>query len=174
MSPGLVAFFVVAAVLRLGSLFVSIRNEARLRAEGAEEFGAGNSRLMASLHALFYVGAFTESWWRESQIGPWAWLGFALYGGAMLVLLHVVRELGRLWTVKVLVAKRHTLNQSWLFRAVRHPNYYLNIVPELVGLALAMGAWSTLIFLLPCYLLALFRRIRIEEEVMRERFPAYR
>jgi isoprenylcysteine carboxyl methyltransferase (ICMT) family protein YpbQ len=173
MSPTLVGCFVVAALLRLGSLFVSKRNEARLRAEGAEEFGAGNTRLIALLHATFYVAAFAEGWWRGTQMDALAWFGVALYGVAMLVLLYVIRELGSVWTVKVFVAERHILNQSWLFRAVRHPNYYLNILPELLGLALAMKAWFTLTILLPCYLVALFRRIKIEEEVMRERFRAY-
>ena len=102
-----------------------------------------------------------------------AWFGLALYVVAMLVLLYVIHELGSAWTVKVLLAKGHILNQSWLFRAVRHPNYYLNLLPELVGLALAMKAWLTLAILFPCYLAALFRRIKIEEEVMRQRFSAY-
>src|SRR5437870_13907816 len=35
---------------------------------------------------------------------------------------------------KLLIASDHTLNQSGLFRWVRHPNYFLNILPELVGL----------------------------------------
>ena len=173
MSTTLIVFFVFAALLRLGSLFVSKRNEARLRAEGAEEFGAGNTRLMAVLHATFYVAAFVEGWWRGSHMDALAWFGLALYGVSMLVLLYVIRELGSVWTVKVFLAKRHILNQTWLFRTVRHPNYFLNILPELVGLALAMKAWLTLTILLPCYLVVLFRRIKVEEEVMRERFRAY-
>ena len=173
MSPALVAFFVVAVLLRFGSLFVSKRNEARLRAEGAEEFGAGNSLLIAVLHTLFYLAAFAEGWWRRSQLDALAWIGLALYAFAMLVLLYVIHELGRLWSVKVLLAKGHVLKQGWLFRAVRHPNYYLNILPELVGLALVMKAWAVLIVLFPCYVAALLRRIRIEEEAMRQRFPSY-
>lgn len=173
MSSTLIAFFLIAAFLRLGSLLVSKRNEARLRADGAEEFGASNSKVIAAVHATFYVANFAEGWWRETQMDALAWSGIALYGAAMLVLLQVIRELGGLWTVKVFLAKSHTLKRSWLFRAVRHPNYYLNILPELVGLALAMKAWLTLAILFPCYLVALARRIRIEEQAMRERFPAY-
>jgi isoprenylcysteine carboxyl methyltransferase (ICMT) family protein YpbQ len=172
-SATLIVFFVVAVLLRLGSLLVSRRNEARLRADGAEEFGAANSIAIAVLHVLFYVASFVEGWWRGTRMDALAWSGLVLYGAAMLVLLQVIRELGGIWTVKVLLARRHTLNRSWLFRAVRHPNYYLNILPELVGLALAMKAWFTLAILFPCYLVALFRRIRIEERVMRERFPTY-
>jgi isoprenylcysteine carboxyl methyltransferase (ICMT) family protein YpbQ len=174
MSPALVAFFALAVVLRLASLFISKRNEARLRAGGAQEYGAGNTRLLAVLHLTFYGAAFLEGLWRTSQIDAWTWLGLALYGFAMLVLLYVIYELGDLWSIKVLLAPGHVLKQSWLFRMVRHPNYYLNVLPELVGLALVLKAWLVLVFLFPCYLAALFRRIKIEEEAMRGRFPQYR
>ena len=58
-------------------------------------------------------------------------------------------------------------------RKIRHPNYYLNIITELLAMILIMKAWLTLLVLFPVYLAALFRRIRIEEAAMRERFPAY-
>ena len=60
-----------------------------------------------------------------------------------------------------------------LFRWVRHPNYFLNIIPELCGLALIMGAWIVLVLGLPCYLLVLRERIRQEEAVMQQHFPHY-
>jgi isoprenylcysteine carboxyl methyltransferase (ICMT) family protein YpbQ len=173
MSPVLATFFAVAVLLRFASLFVSKRNEARLRAGGAEEFGARNTRRLTVLHITFYGAALLEGLWRGSQIDAWTWLGLAIYVFAMLVLAYVIHELGALWSVKVFIAHGHTLKQSWLFRTVRHPNYYLNIVPELVGVALIMKAWLVLAIVFPCYAAVLFRRIKIEEEVMRRRFPAY-
>ena len=68
MSPTLIAFFAVAVLLRLGSLYISRRNEARLRAEGAEEFGAANSRMITILHIVFYVLSFAEGWRRSAQV----------------------------------------------------------------------------------------------------------
>jgi isoprenylcysteine carboxyl methyltransferase (ICMT) family protein YpbQ len=90
-----------------------------------------------------------------------------------MALVLVWRELKGLWTVKLIIASDHTLNQSALFRWVRHPNYFLNIIPELVGLALIMGAWLVLVGGLPLYLLVLRRRIVQEEQVMHEHFPHY-
>jgi len=174
MSVALVAFFCVAVVWRLGSLFVSKRNESRLRAQGAEEFGAGNSRLLAILHVTFYGAALIEGLWREAQVDAFTWLGLTLYGFAMLILAHVIHELGRLWSVKLLLASDHTLKQSWLFCAVRHPNYYLNIVPELIGVAFVLKAWLAVAILLPCYLFALLQRVKLEERVMHQRFPEYK
>lgn len=173
MSSALIAFFVIAVILRLGGVFVSRRNEVRMRAEGAKEHGAGNSRLIAMLHAAVYLASFLEGWWRETTIDSLTWLGLALYAFAMLALLYVIRELGGFWTIKVLIAPSHSLKKSRLFRIVRHPNYYLNIIPELLALALIMKAWLTLVILYPVYLAALIRRIRTEEAAMRRYFPDY-
>jgi isoprenylcysteine carboxyl methyltransferase (ICMT) family protein YpbQ len=173
MNPVLVAFFVFAALLRLGTLVVSKQHERRLRAAGAEEHGALNSRLIAVTHTLYYLAAFAEGWWRGAGVDTLALIGMVLYGFAMAALLYVMRELGGLWTVKVLIARNHTLRSSWLFRSVRHPNYFLNLIPELLGLGLAFKAWLVLAILFPVYLVALYKRIRIEEAAMKQRFPNY-
>jgi isoprenylcysteine carboxyl methyltransferase (ICMT) family protein YpbQ len=76
--------------------------------------------------------------------------------------------------VKLIVARDHELVTHPLFRHVRHPNYYLNILPELVGFALALHAFATLLVGLPLYLVVLTMRIREEERVMTERFADYR
>jgi isoprenylcysteine carboxyl methyltransferase (ICMT) family protein YpbQ len=174
MDSTLTAFFVLAVLLRLGSVYISKRNEARLRATGAEEYGAANSKVIAVLHGMFYIASFMEGCWRGSQLDVLAWFGFVLYGCSMFALLYVIHELGPFWTIKVLMAPGHELKQSRLFRSIRHPNYYLNIIPELLALALIMKAWLTLVILFPAYLAALIRRIRIEESAMRKRFPEYR
>lgn len=169
----LTAFFICAVLLRLGSVVISRKNEALLRAQGAEEYGATNSRFIAVLHTAFYIAAFAEGAWRGSRLDELAGFGLILYAGAMLALFYVIRELGNLWTIKVLIAPGRVLKQSWLFRNIRHPNYYLNIIPELLALTLIMKAWLTLAIMFPAYLAALACRIRIEEAVLRERFSAY-
>jgi isoprenylcysteine carboxyl methyltransferase (ICMT) family protein YpbQ len=173
MNSILTTFFVVAVIIRLGSVYISKRNEAQLRAQGAHEYGAGNSKLIAVLHSAFYIAVLAEGTWRGSQLDVLAAFGLMLYIGAMAALLYVIRELGNLWTIKVLIAPGHVLKQSRLFRTFRHPNYYLNIIPELLALVLIMKAWLTLLILFPAYLAALLRRIKIEEAAMRQRFHAY-
>jgi len=60
-----------------------------------------------------------------------------------------------------------------LFRWVRHPNYFVSIIPELVGFALALNAYWTLVVGLPLYCIPLFIRIRQEEAAMVEAVPGY-
>ncbi|MBN9672556.1 isoprenylcysteine carboxyl methyltransferase family protein [Roseibium aggregatum] len=169
----LIGFVVFATVLRLGSLAVSIRNEKRLRREGAVEYGAGTSRVLASTHVGFYLAAIAESVWRAA---PFSWVnatGLVVYTLSMVMLFWVILTLGRFWTVKIFIAGDHRLNSNWVFRTVRHPNYFLNIIPELVGFALALQAYMTLIVGLPIYAVILHRRIQEEEQAMRDRFPEY-
>ncbi len=173
MHPSLMIVFLVAGVLRLGGLAVSMRNEKALKAQGAREYGRRTSRLLALAHTLFYLGAFAEGLWRGTQPTPWTTVGLLLYAISVVAFVLVWRALNRLWTVKLLIASDHVLNQSALFRWVRHPNYFLNIIPELCGLALIMGAWIVLVIGLPCYLLVLRVRIRQEEQVMHQHFPQY-
>jgi isoprenylcysteine carboxyl methyltransferase (ICMT) family protein YpbQ len=173
MHPLLLLLFLGVALLRVGSVAVSKRHEKVLKAQGAREYGRSTSHLLAAAHTLFYGGALLEGLWRRTQPTPWTTVGLVLYALAILALVLVWRELQGLWTVKLLIASDHRLNQSALFRWVRHPNYFLNIIPELVGLALIMGAWLVLVVGLPLYLLVLRRRIVQEEQVMREHFPHY-
>ncbi len=173
MHPSLMIVFFVAGVLRLGGLAVSMHNEKALKAQGARDYGRRTSRLLALAHTLFYLGAFAEGLWRGTQPTPWTMVGLLLYAMSVIAFVLVWRALNRLWTVKLLIASDHVLNQSALFRWVRHPNYFLNIIPELCGLALIMGAWIVLVIGLPCYLLVLRVRIRQEEQVMYQHFPQY-
>ena len=96
-----------------------------------------------------------------------------LYAISVVSLVTVMRMLGRFWTVKLLIAADHLLVRNWLFHTVKHPNYYLNILPELIGLTVALHAFMTLMIGVPLYLIPLSIRIREEERVMRHRFESY-
>lgn len=173
MHPLLIGVFSLVLALRLASLAISRRNERALREAGAREFGAVNSTVLAILHAAFYIGAFGEAWVRGTQPDLASGIGVSLVGLAMLALVLVIRELGPLWTVRLYIAPDHEVRRSGLFRAVRHPNYVLNVIPELVGLGLAMHAWFVMATVGPVYLVSLAVRIRREERVMREYVPGY-
>ena len=169
----LILFLAVAAMLRAGSLAISVRNEARLRAAGGIEHHATTTKMLAVAHVAFYVLGFIEGIWRAPALDWIALVGTALYAGSMLALVWVICQLGRVWTVKLIIAKDHELVTAPLFARLRHPNYFLNILPELLGYALVMHAWYTLVIGLPLYALILRRRISQEERIMRAHFAGY-
>ena len=88
-------FVVAAFAARLTSLAWSKRNERKLRAAGAREFGRLNSQALALAHLAFYTAAPVEAALRgkgpSRRVG---WLGVALYTVAMGMLLWVCRALG--------------------------------------------------------------------------------
>jgi isoprenylcysteine carboxyl methyltransferase (ICMT) family protein YpbQ len=166
-------FVVVAFVFRLGTLGISVRNERRMKAEGAREFGRGNSLALGILHTAIYVAAIGEGVWREAQVDAASIAGMVLYAIGALGLVVVIRTLGKFWSLKLLIAKDHVLITHPLFRVMRHPNYFVGILPELVGFCVALHAWVTLAVGMPLYLVSLGLRIRLEEQVMRQEFAGY-
>jgi isoprenylcysteine carboxyl methyltransferase (ICMT) family protein YpbQ len=173
MSPVIILFVVAAFAYRFAMLAVSIRNEKRLRAEGATEYGVATSRWLAIAHVAFYLAATAEGLMRAAPLDWISAIGFLVYLFGAVMLFVVSRLLGRLWTVKLLIARDHELVSHPLFRAVRHPNYFLNILPELIGYALTLHAFVTLVVGLIVYAVPLVLRIRQEEAVMRQTFAAY-
>lgn len=172
-SAFLLAFVGVAATIRLASLAVSIRNARALIAAGAVEHGARNSKAIALAHIGFYLAGFFEYLSHPVMFDWVSALGIAVYAFGAAMLVTVIALLGRFWTVKLIIAEDHQLVTHPLFRAVRHPNYYLNILPELIGYAVALHAWTTLTVGLALYAVPLIIRIRQEEKVMREAFAQY-
>jgi isoprenylcysteine carboxyl methyltransferase (ICMT) family protein YpbQ len=173
MSVWMNLLFLAALAFRLGTLAVSIRHEKRLKREGAVEYGAKNSIALAIVHTAFYIAVATEGSLRHAAFDAISCAGAAIYGFSIAALLVVIRLLGRLWTVKLIIARDHTLIDHPIFRAVRHPNYFFNLLPELVGLSLIFHAFWTMAIGLPLYLIPLSIRIREEERVMKESFRNY-
>lgn len=170
MSPILIVIFFAAAAVRIASVVVSKRHERVLRDEGAVEHGALNTRLLALAHGLFYLAAFGEGWVRHAEFDGLSAIGLATFVAALAMLVWIVRLLGPVWTVKIMIARNHPVSRHWLFRNLRHPNYFLNILPELVGYSLIFHAWLTLMTGLPVYLVILIVRIVQEERAMRGLF----
>lgn len=173
MTWGIWLFVVVALVHRTALQVVSTAHERRLRARGAVEYGAGTSRVLAALHVSFFVGAVVEGWRASASFTELTCAGLALYLLSAAVVWEVVRELGPLWTVKLYVAPDHELRRGWLLRTFRHPNYWLGLLPELLGLALVFRAWWTLGLVGAPYLVSLLRRVREEERVMGEQVEGW-
>lgn len=172
MSATLILVFVMAAAARIASVMVSKRHERDLRAAGAVEYGAVNTRIIALVHTLFYIAAFAEGWRRDTTFDGLSMAGLCVLTLAFLMLVWIIRLLGPIWTVKIMIAKDHPISRHPLFLHVRHPNYFLNIIPELVGYGVVFHAWWTLCVGLPIYLVVLAIRIRQEEEAMRPLFSS--
>lgn len=167
MDIALYAIAVVALVGRLATIPISKRHEQVLVSKGAVEHGVANTKALTVAHIAFYLAAIIEGVLRHTIFDALSLTGLVIYLFAMLMLVWVIRLLGPIWTVKIMIAPEHTVNRHPLFRIVRHPNYFLNILPEMIGFALMFHAWYTLLIGLPLYLVPLIIRIVQEERAMR-------
>lgn len=170
MSLVILILFLLFFILRMGTLAVSIQNEKRLKDQGAVEFGKQNSFALAVLHIIFYIAAIFESLIRGAHFDGWSVAGVILFGFSYLVLLFVIYQLRQIWTVKLYILKEQPINKSFLFKYIRHPNYFLNIVPELFGIGFLCHAWYSMAVLLPLYAIPFIVRIVQEEKVMKAHF----
>lgn len=161
----ILAIWLLAFLARLASGKRSSENERALRAQGAVEHGRRTTAAIILLHLAIYLGALVEALVRGPSFGLLTIVGAALLALAFLVLRQVQKDMGPVWTGKLFIAPRHPVAKTWLFRTFRHPNYLLNVAPELVGLILVTQAWVTGLLLLP-YAACILLRIRQEEAAM--------
>jgi isoprenylcysteine carboxyl methyltransferase (ICMT) family protein YpbQ len=174
MSASIIIFAGYALALRGVTFAISFRNERRLRREGAIEYGRRGTAFLTGISVLYAASALAEGALRRAQFDAITVWGIAIHTFSMVMLFYVIYELRDVWTVRVLIARDHRLVTNWLFRNVKHPNYFLNLIPEFIGLTLVFKAWVTAAVLFPALLLAIGVRIVQEERAMREAFPEYR
>ncbi|MCR8557375.1 hypothetical protein KXD93_06965 [Mucilaginibacter sp. BJC16-A38] len=162
--------------LRLSSIFISAFNEKKLKKAGSIEYGQKNSSVLIALHFVYYISCFIEGFVKGNFLNDQIYqLGIAVYAFSIIMLFYVIYSIRHIWTVKLIIAPKniHIINTNLIFRLIRHPNYYLNIVPELIAVAIIFHAWYTLFIGFPLYLLPLTIRIRQEEKLMRTTFEEY-
>lgn len=159
--------FILIFVIRLYSLSISIKNEKELLKAGAKQYGEKNSKILAAAHIAYYFAALAESYIRNASFDSTSAAGLAVLIFSLAMLFCVIKALGAIWTVKIYIHPQHQLNRSWLFKYIKHPNYFLNIIPELIGAALLCHAWTTLIIGFPIYLVILSIRICQEQKAMK-------
>lgn len=173
MEIKIILTFFAAVVIRLLSLLISNKNEKNLKLFGAVEYGKFNSIILMISHTLLYFSAFIEGIIRKTQFDTITQAGIIIYIFATIILCIVMYQLGNLWTFKLIIADDHCLNKSFIFRYFRHPNYFLNVIPELIAIILICKAWFAWIILFPVHLIFLTRRILQEEGIMRNKFIRY-
>jgi isoprenylcysteine carboxyl methyltransferase (ICMT) family protein YpbQ len=172
----MILFFILFA-LRLSTIFISAHNEKKLKRLGASEYGQNNSKLLVAAHFVFYISCVAEkSYSGNDTDSDFFQAGIALYAFSIIMLFYVIYSIRHIWTVKLIIAPKdiHNINKGIIFRLIRHPNYHLNIIPELIAVGIIFQAWYTLFIGFPLYMIPLFKRIVQEEKVMKTTFEDYK
>jgi protein-S-isoprenylcysteine O-methyltransferase Ste14 len=108
---------------------------------------------------------------RFMPLADWPfWVGAALTLSGLLFTVWARVHLGRNWSGTITVKQDHDLITSGPYRFVRHP-IYSGLLLAFVGSALARGEWrGVLAVALASW--SFWRKLRIEEQWMREKFGA--
>lgn len=162
----IVSVFIAFFALRLLTLYYSIRNEKRILKRGGIQYGKRNSLFLTLAHVVYYFGSLSEAYWHQTTFDKVSLVGLGIMAFAYAMLFYVVYKLRDIWTVKLYIVPNQRIERSFLFRVVRHPNYYLNIIPELIGVTLLCHAWLTCCVVFPIYVYLLVVRVRQEEQAM--------
>ena len=120
---------------RLGELWLSKRNTARLLANGAREHAPGHYPLIVALH-----GAWLLALWVVAVSRPVDRVWLAMFVLIELARIWVLYSLGRRWTTRIIVPAREPLIRRGPYRWLSHPNY-LVVIAEIAVLPLVFGLW---------------------------------
>ena len=168
----LAVYLAVLLLQRLGELWLSRRNIARLAARGGVELHAGHFWMFVVLHAAYPLALVAEVV-AGARPGPaWpVWLGVWLAAQALRV--AAVRTLGERWNVRIVVLPGEPPVSAGIYRWLPHPNY-VAVALELVSAPLAFGAWRTAAAFSALNALAMAVRVPAEERALREAAAATR
>ncbi len=163
----LVAGVSLVALQRLLELTYSRRNERRLRARGAVEWGAGHYPVMVGIHTLWLVSTLVEGLLRGPEIPAWWPVPLAAFLLVQPLRYWAILSLGDNWNVRVLVVPGGKLIRSGPYRYFPHPNYVV-VAVEVLTLPLIFGAWTTAIVFSLLNAAFLYTRIRTENRALGE------
>ena len=165
------AFLGLVALVRLGELVLSKRNQAHhgSRAQVVRE------RIffwMVVLHASQFVLLPLELFWRRPDFGgvvSFAAIGLFVFAQVMRV--WTLRTLGKSWNVRVLQSEDYPIVTSGPYRWIRHPNYAIVIV-EIAAIPLIYHLYASALILSVANALVLRVRIGNEEAALMQN-PAW-
>lgn len=157
----------LVAAQRLLELRLSRRNERRVRARGAMEYGRAHYPAMVALHAAWLLSTLVEGALRGPDFPELWYVPLALFLLAQPLRYWAILSLGESWNVRVLVVPGARRLRRGPYRYLSHPNY-LVVAVEVAAFPLIFGAWKTALVFTALNAAFLYVRIRTEERALRE------
>lgn len=95
--------------------------------------------------------------------------GITIFAAGFIIRWVSIYQLGRMFTVNVVISDTHILKTSGLYKIARHPSY-LGLLLIIIGLGISLDSLlSVMVMIVPSFI-ALNYRIGIEEQALVEEF----
>jgi len=153
-------------VLRVAELAVAHHAARRLTRMGARWVAEDGYVLLVVVHVLLFAGCLAEGLWASwAREGWWTFAGAFLFAVGMGLRYSSMAALGERWSTRVYALPDAPLVTKGPYRWMRHP-IYAGVFLELVAIPMLAGLWITLAGVAVLHVVALRRRIRIEETAL--------
>ncbi|MFV0559722.1 MAG: isoprenylcysteine carboxylmethyltransferase family protein [Enterococcus sp.] len=162
----LFVLFGIIAYIRIIVLFLS--NTAKyylLQSKVGREHSQQISKLLAILHTIIYFAAFGEGIIRKQAFDQLSMIGLILLLFSYIVLVLVICTMAPLWTVKSFSVEHLPKLEQTKYVLLKQVNYTLNIVLELISVALIFHSVYIIILYFP-YAVLLYLRIKKEQSFL--------
>ena len=158
-------FLSLLIIQRISELLLARRNEHTVREMGAREYDEKGYRTIVLMHTAFFVSLAAEYFLLNRTLNTYWPQLITLFLAAQTLRYWAIASLGKFWNTKILVVPgEHAVNKG-PYRYLKHPNY-IAVAIEIAVIPLIFSCYITCVLFSVLNLLALRRRIRIEESAL--------
>jgi protein-S-isoprenylcysteine O-methyltransferase Ste14 len=159
----LVGFFLVEQFLRKGSKDMS-----------KTELDKNSTKYISIVMGISFILLFLSPFLNYFLIGKISYLWIEFFGVFLGVTGIFIRcaafyTLGRFFTRTLQEAENHILITDGIYKYIRHPGYLSDFL-IFFGVAMALGNWIPVLFVIIAYPIVYFYRIKTEEKMLIEIF----
>jgi protein-S-isoprenylcysteine O-methyltransferase Ste14 len=95
--------------------------------------------------------------------------GILIIISGMILRFVSIMTLGRFFTVDVTIRTDHKIKKDGVYRLIRHPSYTGSII-SFIGFGISLNNWISLFVITVPVIIAMFNRIKIEENLLIKQF----
>jgi methyltransferase len=164
-------FISILIAQRATELLLAKRNERAVREMGALEYDRRGYKAIVLMHVSFFVSLAAEYFLLGRTLNDYWPELLTIFLITQGLRYWSIASLGKFWNTKILVVPGATAVSSGPYKYLKHPNY-LAVVIEIAVVPLIFSCYYTCAVFSVLNLIALRRRIRIEESALAGLKPA--
>lgn len=168
-SVMLVVFLISIFIWRVLDTMIDVRSRIRLRAGAQRQDKGSLVVIFVLLIGGIFLGTVLAFLLPATTITSarifFFWLGIFLINAGTALRLYAISVLGRFFTTTIAITPGQRVIDKGPYHLIRHPAY-TGILITLLGYALCLTNWLSLIVIMGSALISLSYRIQVEEQVL--------